>query len=262
MLEIDYYVIDAFNKIQFKGNPAGVCVLKRWIDEKLMQKIAFENNLSATAFILKKAENFEIKWFTPTQEIDLCGHATLAAAYTIFDYYKPVDNRLCFYSHKSGNLTVVKDNEWFKLLFPADKPIKTTEITSFKPVINRLPVEVYIGKIATMLVFENQLIIEKAVPNFEAIEKLTSEAVIITAKGNEVDFVSRFFAPKLGIFEDPVTGGAHTLLTPFWADKLNKNKLSARQISNREGELYCKNVGKMVEISGQGILYLKGKIYV
>jgi PhzF family phenazine biosynthesis protein len=256
------YQIDAFAEKVFSGNPAAVCLLDEWLDDDVLQKIAMENNLSETAFFVKRGNFYEIRWFTPTMEVDLCGHATLASAYVLFHHENHKQNCIHFYSPKSGELTVTKQNELLTLNFPTDNykniPISEPLTAGFE----QQPVEALKGKTDYVLVFEREEQIKNMKINLSAISKLDKQGVIITAKGDEVDFVSRYFGPQCGIDEDPVTGSAHTTLTPYWAKKLNKIELVAVQLSKRKGYLQCKHLGDRVEISGQGKLYLIGEIYL
>lgn len=256
------YQVDAFAEQIFSGNPAAVCPLKEWLSDELLQKIALENNLAETAFYVKRDEVFEIRWFTPSVEVDLCGHATLASAYVLFNFENYTENTIRFYSHRSGELIVTKTDDVINLNFPSDKfeqiEINQEHIDCF----NEKPLEVYKGKTDYLLIFEKEEIIQNIVPNFQVIEKLKARGVIISAKGNAVDFVSRFFAPQSGITEDPVTGSAHTTLTPYWAKQLNKTELEAIQLSERRGFLKCKYLNDRVEISGKGKIYLIGELFL
>lgn len=262
MKKYKLYQIDAFTEKLFGGNPAAVCPLNKWLDDNLLQKIAMENNLAETAFYVKQDNRYEIRWFTPNVEVDLCGHATLATAYVLFYHENHKENMITFYSHRSGELTVSKKADSLILDFPIDEfgeiPI-SSEITNC---FDKKPVEAYKGKTDYMLVYEKETDIINIKPQFEHIEKLKARGVIITARGKNVDFVSRFFAPQSGIIEDPVTGSAHTTLTPYWAKRLNKIELSAVQLSERKGYLQCKLIGERVEIGGQAKLYLKGEIFI
>jgi len=261
-MEQKIYQVDAFADKVFSGNPAAVCPLDAWLSDELLQKIAMENNLVETAFYVKKGAQYEIRWFTPTIEVDLCGHATLAAAYVLFNHEGHGDNVIQFYSTRSGMLTVTKSDKLLTLNFPADvfKEVELTDdlIASF----NIQPRQAFKGKTDYMLVFDNEKQIWEAIPALDIISKLNARGIIITAKGESVDFVSRFFAPQSGINEDPVTGSAHTTLTPYWAGQLGKIELSAVQLSERKGFLQCRMLNDRVEISGQCKLYLKGEIYL
>ena len=253
------YQVDAFNNEIFKGNPAAVCPLKEWISEELMQHIAEENNLSETAFFVKNKSSFDIKWFTPACEIDLCGHATLAAAHIIFTELNYAEKVLEFNS-KSGKLTVKKNKDWYTLNFPSEEVQEIETPTLLKQALNVPIIKTYKGKWKLLVELENETTITNLEPNFNLLSQLESNGIIVTSKGNSSDFVSRFFAPKLNINEDPVTGSAHTLLIPFWAKKLHKNKLDALQLSKRVGVLKCHYLNERVEMSGQAITYLKGQL--
>lgn len=256
---MDIYQVDAFNNQLFKGNPAAVIPLEKWISEELMQSIAEENNLSETVFFVKNNNTFDIKWFTPTCEIDLCGHATLAAAHIIFTELN-FDKKTLEFNSKSGKLVVTKNDDWYTLNFPSEE-IQEVEIPSIlENALNTKVLKCYQGTWKLLVELENETTIANLKPNFSLLSELKSSGIIVTAKGNSVDFVSRFFAPKIGINEDPVTGSAHTLLIPYWAKKLNKTKLNAIQLSKREGILKCEYLNDRVEMSGQAVTYLKGKL--
>lgn len=261
-MKLKIYQIDAFTDKVFSGNPAAVCPLDQWLDDKLMQKIAMENNLAETAFYVKSGNEYQLRWFTPTVEVDLCGHATLASAYVLFNFENHPDSQINFLSPRSGKLTVIKQDDQLTLNFPADilEPVETFK--ALTDGFNILPVEILKGKTDYMLVFENEIQITEIIPQFDKIALLKARGVIVTAPGKRVDFVSRFFAPQSGVNEDPVTGSAHTSLTPYWATKLGKNELTAVQLSKRKGHLNCKLLDDRVEISGQARLYLKGEIEV
>jgi PhzF family phenazine biosynthesis protein len=255
------YQVDAFNNEVFKGNPAAVIPLKSWISNELMQNIAEENNLSETVFFVENNDCFEIKWFTPTCEIDLCGHATLAAAHIIFSELKYSKKELKFNS-KSGFLTVTKKDDWYILNFPSENINKVKYPEKLSNALGASILEVFEGKWKLVVVLENEEIIKNLEPNFGLLSELTWNGIIVTAKGEKVDFVSRFFAPKIGINEDPVTGSAHTLLIPYWSEKLDKKNLTALQLSKRIGILNCTYLNERVEMSGQAKTYLKGKLTI
>jgi len=256
---MDIYQVDAFNNTIFKGNPAAVIPLNEWIPDYLMQSIAEENNLSETVFFVKKEQLFEIRWFTPSCEIDLCGHATLAAAHIIFTELNFNEKSLEFNS-KSGILTVQKNDDWYTLNFPSEEIEEIETPTLLKQALNVPILKTYKGTWKLIVELEDETTIVNLKPNFSLLAELESNGIGVTSKGDKVDFVSRFFAPKLGINEDPVTGSAHSLLIPFWAKKLNKPKLNAVQLSKRIGILKCTYLNDRVEMSGQAITYLKGKI--
>jgi PhzF family phenazine biosynthesis protein len=260
-MNLTIYQVDAFTKEVFKGNPAAVCPLEEWIDEGLMQRIALENNLAETAFFVKKGDVYEIRWFTPVAEIDLCGHATLASGFVLFELLKAEDSFVRFHSHKSGELTVEKKGDVLVLDFPS-RPVAPVEIPDgLIEAIGKEPVEVFKAR-DYFLVYETEQDVADIKPDFSALLKIPTHAVIVTAKGDSADFVSRFFAPEVGIPEDPVTGSAHCNLIPYWAEKLGKTEMFARQISARGGELFCELAGDRVKIGGNAALYLKGEIYV
>lgn len=256
------YQADAFTDILFGGNPAAVCPLDRWPEDYLLQQIAMENNLAETAFYVKQDERYEIRWFTPAVEVDLCGHATLAAAYVLFHHENHAGNQIHFHSPRSGKLTVTKQGDLLSLNFPADEFKEVPLFDWLTEGFDQKPLFAFQGKTDYMLVFENEQQIRELKPDFTIISQLEGRGVIVTAPGTDVDFVSRFFAPQSGIPEDPVTGSAHTTLTPYWAKKLGKNELTARQLSQRGGYLECKHLGERVEISGKARLYLSGEIFV
>lgn len=260
-MKVKIYQVDAFTDKSFSGNPAAVCPLSEWLDDTTLQNIAMENNLAETAFYVRDIDEYQLRWLTPAVEVDLCGHATLAAAFVLFNHENHKGDVIHFRSPRSGKLTVTKNGDELTLNFPTDtiSPINISDelIQAF----NIKPVEAYQGKTDIMLVYESEEQIIDLMPDFIAIKKLKGRGVIVTAKGNTVDFVSRFFAPQSGINEDPVTGSAHTTLTPYWAKKLNKISLTAVQLSARKGYLKCMYLTDRVEISGKGKLYLTGEIF-
>ncbi len=256
------YQIDAFTDKVFSGNPAAVCPLDSWISDELMQQIAMENNLSETAFYVKDGNGYQIRWFTPTIEVNLCGHATLAAAFVLFNFENHQDTIINFFSPRSGSLTVTKQGDILVMNFPVDIAKKIESFSELTNGFETKPIEVLKGRSDYMFVFRSEDQIKGLTPKLDQISKLNSLGVIVTAEGDSVDFVSRFFAPQGGINEDPVTGSAHTTLTPYWANRLDKLELKAIQLSERKGYLQCKYLNDRVEISGQCKLYLIGEIYV
>ncbi|RUL53942.1 PhzF family phenazine biosynthesis protein [Lysinibacillus antri] len=256
-----YYVVDAFAEKVFEGNPAGVCVMNEWLSDDIMQKIAIENNLSETAFAVKEAENYKLRWFTPGGEINLCGHATLATAFVIMNYVETQLTTIQF-NTMSGMLTVNKKEDLYELDFPSalSKEIALTE--QMIDALGATPTEAYLNR-DLLLVFESQEAVKNLSPDFAKLEQLPEGlGVIVTAKGETFDFVSRAFFPKLKINEDPVCGSAHCGLVPFWAEKLKKQELVARQLSNRGGTLYCKHEDTRVKMAGKAALYLIGDINI
>ena len=259
-MDLSIYQIDAFSSCVFEGNPAAVCPLDEWLPDETMQSIAEENNLSETAFFVPKDDGFHIRWFTPASEVDLCGHATLGSAYVLFNIlgYK---NEAIQFDSKSGILVVTKQDDWLTLDFPKQPPVYCETPKEIVEAFNKKPIECMVSE-DIIAVFENEIDIESANPNFEQLKKLDSRGVIITAKSMRYDFVARFFAPKYGIPEDPVTGSAYTQLAPYWASKLGKQKFKAKQLSSRGGELYCEILGDRVLISGKATKYMEGKITI
>ncbi|MDR1329043.1 MAG: PhzF family phenazine biosynthesis protein [Oscillospiraceae bacterium] len=257
-----YFIVDAFADELFKGNPAGVCVLDKWPDNDVLQNIAAENNLAETAFVLKRNNEYELRWFTPETEIDLCGHATLATAFILTSFFESGD-KISFHT-QSGLLTVAQRDELFEMDFPS-RPPKKTEIDPIAQEAISAPIkEAFIARDMLLLLEKEEQIRDLKV-NIEKLKVITEcFAFIVTAPSShkEYDFVSRFFAPNAGINEDPVTGSSHSTLIPFWAERLNKNKLTAKQLSKRGGTLYCENKGGRVKIAGKAKLYLEGEIKI
>jgi PhzF family phenazine biosynthesis protein len=263
---MDYYIVDVFSENLFKGNPAGVCLLDGWIDDEKLQNIAFENNLSETAFLVKQNGYYELRWFTPEIEVDLCGHATIASAFVLLNFYEMNLSEILFKT-MSGMMKVTKKDNMFYLDFPARKAKKTISYKTFDDAFSCNNNGVY-KAVDFMVVFDNETQIKNIKPDFSILRKIKEEAcidndsfgIIITAQGDKYDFVSRFFAPNAGINEDPVTGRAYCTLIPYWADKLGKNKMKAFQLSKRTGEIDCEFLGDRVLIGAKAVLYLKGDI--
>lgn len=262
-MDIQLFQIDAFTNQVFGGNPAAVCPLSAWLPDDTLLNIAKENNLAETAFFVKTAPNrYHLRWFTPEIEMDLCGHATLATAYVIFQYFEGNADSVCFDSI-SGELVVKKRGDYLEMNFPSrpPKPAKLPDI--IEKGLNLKPVEVWKSR-DYILIYPNEeqiMAIEPDIALFNQIN-LDPGGVVVTSKGDKVDFVSRFFTPQASIFEDTVTGSAHCSLVPFWANRLGKNKLHAFQLSNRKGELFCQLEGDRVLISGQAVSYLRGVIAI
>lgn len=260
MEKIKIFQIDAFTDKVFAGNPAAVCPLDQWLSDELLQKIAMENNLAETAFYVKDDKQYQIRWFTPTVEVDLCGHATLASAFVLFNHQNYAENMIHFFSPRSGALTVAREGAFLTLNFPTDKFEPVTINNDLLKCFNLPPKLAFKGKTDYLFIYEKEEDILNLNPFFVEISKLDARGVIVSAKGNMVDFVSRFFAPQSGVNEDPVTGSAHTTLTPYWAKQLNKTELSAIQLSARRGNLKCRYLNERVEISGQCKSFLIGEI--
>ena len=261
-MQLQIYQVAAFTETQFGGNPAAVVPLAAWIDDALMQKIAAENNLSETAFLVPlSAGEWHIRWFTPVVEVPLCGHATLASAAVIRERLKHAQWPIHLQS-ASGSLTVDLAGDSYVLDFPANKPAPTELPEGFEAALGHEVLESYIGQDIFMVVLPDEAAVASLRPNFAALAERTEHGVIATAAGDSVDFVSRFFAPALGIDEDPVTGAAHCMLTPYWSGRLGKKKLDARQISSRVGVLGCEDHGDRVRLRGCVKFFMDGQISV
>lgn len=260
-MNIPLYQFDAFTRHRFGGNPAAICVLDEWLDEDVMQCIAAENNVSETAFFVGSQGSYDLRWFTPAVEVDLCGHATLATAHLVLNLLEPDIGEVTFHT-KSGDLSVTRDGDRLSMLFPArpPRPIETPALIT--DALQVEPLAVFQSR-DMLALFENEQQVRDLSPDFNALARIESGfAVIVTAPGDEVDFVSRFFAPNAGIPEDPVTGSAHCTLIPFWSDRLNKDVLHAKQVSKRGGELFCEHLGDQVRISGYVTEYSHGHIFI
>src|SRR5450755_2982572 len=253
-MRIPLYHIDAFTDKAFGGNPAAVCPLPSWIDDRLMQSIAAENNLAETAFFTPSADGYHIRWFTPTDEVDLCGHATLASAHVVFEHLDR-DRQSVTFGSKSGLLRVDRRADSLVLDFPALAAAPLAPMPALAAALGATPLETLQAK-SLLAVFGSERDVRALSPDFEAMRKLDSFGVIVTAPGDSVDFVSRFFAPKVGIPEDPATGSAHCTLTPYWAARLAKTALHALQVSARGGEMWCELAGDRVRIAGHVTPYL------
>ncbi|HMM19444.1 MAG TPA: PhzF family phenazine biosynthesis protein [Selenomonadales bacterium] len=255
-----YYVVDAFAEKVFEGNPAGVCVLENWFSDELMEKIAMENNLSETAFTVKENSIYRLRWFTPGGEIDLCGHATLATAFVLANFYEPASTEFIFET-LSGNLSVARKGDLYEMDFPAYhlSPVPVTD--KMAEAIGVRPVEAWMARdLVCVLGEENQVL--AAQPDQAKLKALDGLLLQLTAKGTEYDCITRTFAPKLGVEEDPVCGSGHCHVIPLWAKKLEKNTLVARQASRRGGTLYCQDCGERIKISGKAVLYATAELHV
>jgi PhzF family phenazine biosynthesis protein len=255
---ISIYQIDAFANQAFKGNPAAVCPLDAWLPDELMQSIAAENNLSETAFFVPEGDRFSIRWFTPCAEVELCGHATLASAFVLFNILGFEGDRIDFNS-KSGILPVSRSGERLVLDFPSHPPEPCDVPAEIIEAFGMAPGECLKAG-DYVVIFHNDEQVRSASPDFEILKSLDSRGVIISAASEECDFVARFFAPNLGIPEDPVTGSAYTQLVPYWAKRTGKTAFHARQVSSRGGELFCELIGDRVRIAGTAVKYLEGTI--
>ena len=255
------FQVDAFASELFTGNPAAVCVLNTWPEDDLMQNIAMENNLAETAFVVKREKDYHIRWFIPELEVDLCGHATLASAWVLFHEYGHDSDLILFHSDRSGLLRVKKEkNGELTLDFPVDTLEEVEPVQEIIEAMGKCPLKFYKGKTDFLLIYPSERDITELNPNFFLLNQVDARGIIVSASGEEVDFVSRFFAPRCGVPEDPVTGSAHTTLTPYWAKALGKRDLTARQLSKRGGNLKCRLMEDRVFISGKAVPYLKGEI--
>ncbi|WP_319467706.1 PhzF family phenazine biosynthesis protein [uncultured Pseudodesulfovibrio sp.] len=258
-MELDLYQVDAFAENVFSGNPAAIVPLFEWLSDDLMQNIAAENNLSETAFFVRKGEYFELRWFTTESEVDLCGHATLASAHVLYEHLDYADPVVVFET-KSGRLFVDREDNKYSLDVPAwgVREIQVTERVA--KALGVRPAELYMGERDMMAVFDNERTVRELTPDFRLVSQLDGMCMICTAPALDFDFVSRTFVPEEGIPEDPVTGSAHCTLVPFWADRLGKSELAAFQASKRGGRLDCEHLSDRVKIAGKCVTYLKGQI--
>jgi PhzF family phenazine biosynthesis protein len=257
-MRIRYFHVDAFTGRVFGGNPAGVCPLENWLEDSVLQKIAAENNLSETAFFVREPDGYHLRWFTPTIEVDLCGHATLATAYVLFTELNERGDTIQFRS-ESGILATRRRGDLIELDFPSWPPVPCVAPPLLVDALGAAPLEVLQSR-DYVAVFESEEAIAALAPDMALLTRLDRIAVTVTAPGSDADFVSRFFAPRAGIPEDPVTGSAHCSLIPYWAQRLGKTELFARQISRRGGELYCRDAGERVLIGGRAVMYSRGEI--
>ncbi len=258
-MQIPIYQIDAFTSKQFSGNPAAVCPLEAWLPDEIMQAIATENNLSETAYFVRVGERYNLRWMTPVSEVDLCGHATLASAFVLFERYRPATDSIAF-DTKSGELIVKKEGDLLSLDFPSRPPADCALDPLLVQALGKEP-ELVLASRDYLVVYPSEQDVRALQPDMNLLRGL-DRAVIVTAPGGESDFVSRFFAPTKGVNEDPVTGSAHCTLIPYWSKRLGKTELHAFQVSARGGELWCEDRGERVTISGKATWYLEGKIFV
>jgi PhzF family phenazine biosynthesis protein len=258
-MELPFYQVDAFSDRVFSGNPAAVCPLEAWLDDAVMQNIAAENNLSETAFFVAEEGGFHIRWFTPSCEVELCGHATIASAFVIMNRLLPETKQVRFRA-LAGEIHVERDGELYALDFPARKPKRITTPPALADALGAEPEEVWLAR-DHMVVYKREDQVRNMKPDMVKLANFDMYAVIVTAAGDTADFVSRFFAPGRGIDEDPVTGSAHCTLIPYWAERLGKTELHALQVSARGGELFCEHRDERVRIAGAAALYAEGAIY-
>ena len=259
-MKIDIYQIDAFANQVFEGNPAAICPLQEWLPDETMQSLAAENNLSETAFFVPNGDAFDLRWFTPGTEVNLCGHATLAAAYALFNILDYAGDEIVF-NTKSGALTVAREGEYLSMNFPAQPPIPCETPAQITEAFGQLPSECL--KFADIIaVFDSEDAVREADPDMALLAQLDCRGIIITAEAKDYDFIARWFGPRTGIGEDPVTGSAFTQLVPYWAEKLNKSSFKAKQVSARGGEVSCELVGDRVMIAGKAVKYMQGVVEI
>jgi PhzF family phenazine biosynthesis protein len=262
MTRLPIYQVDAFTDKLFGGNPAAICPLETWLPDATMQAIAAENNLAETAFFVRDGGDYALRWFTPTVEVDLCGHATLASGHVVFSFLEPRRETVSFHTKKAGTLTVTRRGDMLVMDFPARAPNPAEPPAGLLAALGGTPREVLRAR-DYLVVYDSAAEIAALAPDLAALEKVDCWAAIVTAPGeNGIDFVSRFFAPAQGIPEDPVTGSAHCTLVPYWAKRLRKTRLEARQISWRGGALTCTLDGERVGMAGNAVVYLEGRIEV
>ena len=259
-MKLPIFQLDAFTSQVFSGNPAAVVVMDDWLPDRTLQAIAEENNYSETAFVVRRDHLFDLRWFTPALEMDLCGHATLASAHVLFRHDYTRQEEVIFQS-KAGRLTVRRKGDLLAMDFPARPPRPIERSAAVCEALGAEPLELHVSR-DLLAVFGGEADVEALMPDFRAIADLNTFAVIVTAPGDSCDFVSRFFAPGAGVPEDPVTGSAHCTLVPYWSTRLGKPKLHALQVSRRRGELFCEHHGERVVIAGRAVEYLRGEICV
>lgn len=257
-MKLKQFQVDAFASRAFEGNPAAVCPLDAWLDDAVMQAIAAENNLSETAFFVPENTGFALRWFTPVREVDLCGHATLATAHVLYAHLGYTAPAVSF-ATRSGELVVSKKGERLQMDFPARRPVRCAPPEALLRGLGAEPVEVWAAD-DYVAVFASEAAIRAIAPDYAALGELDLRGVCVTAPGADADFVSRFFAPRFGIPEDPVTGSAHCTLAPYWAERLGKPTLSAHQVSTRGGRLTCELAGERVLLSGRAVTFMEAEI--
>jgi len=260
-MRIEYYHVDAFTEPGLLGNPAGVCIMDSFLPDNILQMIAFENNLSETAFVVSTTNGYDIRWFTSETEVDLCGHATLAAAHVLF-FHKDFPKAVIHCRSKSGNLSIENNSDVLVLDFPSRPPLSCRTPAKLIEALGQQPVDILASERDYFAVFSNEDTIKDLSPNMEVLKQIDKFGIIVTAVGKDVDFVSRFFAPCEGIPEDPVTGSAHCTLIPYWTKHLSKTKMIARQLSRRGGQIYCSDAGDRVKIGGRAKTFMHGYIEV
>lgn len=260
MKSIPYFEVFAFTNRMFAGNPAGVCLLEEFLPDAQLQAIAAQNALPETAFVVERAEHFDLRWMTPALEVDLCGHATLAAAHVLLQHRGYAGEKVRFQT-QSGELTVTQSGQRLVLDFPSRPAEEGGDSSAVAKSLGAKPAKVLHGRDYFAL-FASQAEVAAIAPDLAAVAKLDAQGVVVTAPGDDCDFVSRYFAPAAGIPEDPVTGSTHCTLIPYWSQRLGKRELFARQISSRGGELFCEDRGSRVGIGGEALTYVEGQIHL
>jgi len=258
MSTISLYQVDAFTDRAFGGNPAAVCPLDEWLPDNLMQSIAMENNLSETAFFVAEDDGYRLRWFTPTDEVVLCGHATLATAFVLFEKLGYQDDTISFITQKSGVLKVKRDGEMIVMDFPSLPAQETEAPVGLSKAMGGIQPVAFLRARKNMAVLNDEAAVRAVVPDLEYIKRMAGYGLLVTAPGNDTDCVCRYFGPQAGVDEDPVTGSAHCTLVPYWADRLGKNEIHSRQVSERLGDVYCKLNGDRVEMAGHARLVIQG----
>jgi predicted PhzF superfamily epimerase YddE/YHI9 len=261
-VKLNLYQVDAFASKVFSGNPAAVCLLDEWLTDETMQAIATENNLSETAFLVRNAAGYDLRWFTPSVEVALCGHATLASAFVLFNCCGWSKDAVLFQTRMSGRLTVTRRGDLYEMDFPARPAHRIDPPPGLLSALGAADGAVYGSAEDLMVVLENEQNVRELSPDMAKLGAVECRGVIVTAPGDRSDFVSRFFGPRVGVPEDPVTGSAHCVLIPYWSERLNKKDLFARQVSKRGGEVYGRDEDDRVRMSGRAVLYSEGALYV
>ena len=262
-MRIPLYQVDAFTGRLFGGNPAAVCPLTEWLPDATMQSIAAENNLAETAFFVPQDEGYLLRWFTPTVEVELCGHATLASGYVVTHILTPEWRSVKFDTLKAGPLEVTRDGDLMAMDFPCWPPEQEPADPRILAALGKMPAESFVARGRTLAVYERAEDVAALKPDFAAMRRMPGANAIVTAPGADgIDFVSRYFAPNFGVDEDPATGSAHCVLTPYWAERLGKKQLKAQQISARVGDLLCTLRGGRITLAGRAVLYLEGAITI
>lgn len=261
MMKLPIYQVDAFATEIFEGNPAAVCPLDEWLPDDVMQNIAMENNLSETAFFVKQGDRYGLRWFTPAAEVDLCGHATLASAHVLFEHLG-YEKEVIKFDSNSGELQVRKEGDRLVMDFPTSSLDEVEIPENLEEALGTAISKTFRGNTDYLCVLQSEKQVRTLNPDINLLDQVEVRGIIITAPGAKTDFVSRFFAPAVGVDEDPVTGSAHTVLTPYWSNRLRKKELIARQVSKRGGTVYCKDNGDRVALSGEARTYLMGEIFI